>query len=213
MNDLAVWRAVLGQRKSYRGDNISSLVATHRELGDYVLFCAVPMSFCSPRPRPTQIGYMDCPSSSPYVKDVFHSYMVGGRREAVNPEATGTKAAAHYECKLGTGQIAVIGLRLVDSLCPIAYLAGRFGTAGAAGVVSGNGGLREVVVSVFCGGEMYLHAGQVPLGASSLSVEKALQNYLLGGNAETPLVHRRAAADFLEKTDTLGSDQQHTLVV
>jgi hypothetical protein len=99
----------------------------------------------------------------------------------------------------------------LDSLCPIADLAGR--TAGAAGVVSGNGGLREVVVSVFFGGEMYLHAGQVILGASSLSAEKALQDYLLVGNAATPFVLRRGAADFIEKTDTLGSDQQHTLVV
>ena len=102
----------------------------------------------------------------------------------------------------------------MDSLGPIADLAGRFGTAGAARAVSDNGGLREVVVPVFSGRrEMYLHAGRVTLGASLLSVENALQDYFLVGGAKTSFVPGPGAADFIEKTDTLGSDQLHTLLM
>ena len=36
------------------------------------------------------------PNESPYVKDAFHDYVIQGRSDAVNPAATGTKAAAHY---------------------------------------------------------------------------------------------------------------------
>ena len=36
------------------------------------------------------------PNPSPYVKDAFHEYVISGKREAVNPSRTGTKAAAHY---------------------------------------------------------------------------------------------------------------------
>ncbi len=35
-------------------------------------------------------------NASPYVKDAFHAFVVDGRRDAVNPGAFGTKAAAHY---------------------------------------------------------------------------------------------------------------------
>ena len=36
------------------------------------------------------------PNRSPYVKDGINNYVVQGRKDAVNPEEKGTKAAAHY---------------------------------------------------------------------------------------------------------------------
>src|SRR4029078_5248213 len=36
-------------------------------------------------------------------------------RDAVNPEHTGTKAAAHYQLTIGAGETAVVRLRLVNS--------------------------------------------------------------------------------------------------
>ena len=38
--------------------------------------------------------------------------MVAGRQDAVNPNRTGTKAAAHYEIRVGAGATAIIRLRL-----------------------------------------------------------------------------------------------------
>jgi hypothetical protein len=53
------------------------------------------------------------PNSQPYVKDAFHEAVVGGRSEALNPAAVGTKTAPHYAATLGPGDAWSIRLRLV----------------------------------------------------------------------------------------------------
>ncbi|KAM3098250.1 MGH1-like glycoside hydrolase domain-containing protein [Phormidesmis sp. 146-12] len=55
-----------------------------------------------------------CPNPSPYVKDSIHEYVMQGRKEAVNPEQTGTKAAAHYQFTIEAGATKTIQLRLSD---------------------------------------------------------------------------------------------------
>jgi hypothetical protein len=52
---------------------------------------------------------------SPYVKDGINDYIVHHDKEAVNPQLTGTKAAAHYKRTIGSGETAVVRLRLADS--------------------------------------------------------------------------------------------------
>jgi len=64
----------------------------------------------------------------------------------------------------------------------------------------GDGGFCSVAV-----GRIHLHALQVTLDESSLSVEKALHAYLLVGNAEA-FVDGPSATDLIEKADTLCSD-------
>ena len=49
---------------------------------------------------------------TPWVKDAFHEYVVRGRTEAVNPEGTGTKAAAHYAPVVPAGGAVTLELRL-----------------------------------------------------------------------------------------------------
>jgi hypothetical protein len=49
---------------------------------------------------------------TPYVKDAFHRYVVQGERQAVNPDAKGTKACAWYRLSLGAGGSEVLRLRL-----------------------------------------------------------------------------------------------------
>ena len=51
---------------------------------------------------------------SPYVKDAFHDYVVGGRKEAVNPALEGTKAALHYSFEIPAGKEVVVKLRLAS---------------------------------------------------------------------------------------------------
>jgi len=53
-------------------------------------------------------------NTSPYVKDAFHNYVIHGKQDAVNPEQTGTKAAAHYAPIVGPGGSATIRLRLTN---------------------------------------------------------------------------------------------------
>jgi hypothetical protein len=57
----------------------------------------------------------DAPNSTPYVKDAFHDAVVGGRRDAVNPALTGTKAALHFTLELPARGTSVIRLRLADA--------------------------------------------------------------------------------------------------
>ena len=49
-----------------------------------------------------------------YYKDAFHDYVVRGDRSAVNPEQTGTKAAAHYVLKVPAHGSTRVRLRLAD---------------------------------------------------------------------------------------------------
>ncbi len=53
-------------------------------------------------------------SRTPYVKDAFHRYVIGGEREAVNPAMRGTKSAAHYAAEIAPGKGRTIRLRLLD---------------------------------------------------------------------------------------------------
>ena len=51
-------------------------------------------------------------NASPYAKDSIGDFVVGGRREAVNPALKGTKCSAHFELDLGPGEERVARLRL-----------------------------------------------------------------------------------------------------
>ena len=49
---------------------------------------------------------------TPYVKDSIDSFVVHGRKEAVNPDKTGTKVAADYRLTIQPGACQVLRLRL-----------------------------------------------------------------------------------------------------
>ena len=53
-----------------------------------------------------------------YAKDGIHDYLVHGKKEAVNPYQTGTKAAAHYPLTMAPGESVTIKLRFTDSEWP-----------------------------------------------------------------------------------------------
>jgi len=52
------------------------------------------------------------PNVVPHTKDAFHDYVVRGQRDTVNPELTGTKAAAHYRLMVPARGRKIIRLRL-----------------------------------------------------------------------------------------------------
>ena len=56
----------------------------------------------------------DLPQGSPYVKDSFHEYVIGGVKQAVNPAQKGTKCAARYRSKIGPGGSVTLRLRLTN---------------------------------------------------------------------------------------------------
>ncbi|HEX4933863.1 MAG TPA: hypothetical protein VFV33_11825, partial [Gemmatimonadaceae bacterium] len=51
-------------------------------------------------------------NATPYVKDAFHAYVIGGRRDAVNPGRSGTKVAALYALVVPARGAQTIRLRL-----------------------------------------------------------------------------------------------------
>src|SRR6516165_8888383 len=52
------------------------------------------------------------PNGQRFAKDAFHEYVVHGRGEAVNPQNTGTKFAAHYVLEIEPGKSEVVRLRV-----------------------------------------------------------------------------------------------------
>ena len=70
--------------------------AEHEELGRRWLYCAgeAPVLFTENETNNQRI--FGTANGSPYVKDGIDRYLVHGETGAVNPDRTGTKAAAHH---------------------------------------------------------------------------------------------------------------------
>ena len=93
---------------------VSTLIARHWNLGEYALYCpgADELLFTENESNSERLFGVQPPT--PYVKDAFHEYLVNGRRAAVNPAGTGTKAAARYTRTVNSGETITIDLRLVS---------------------------------------------------------------------------------------------------
>ncbi len=86
--------------------------ASHERVGDYI-FVSDPKVELLFTDNETNTQRLWGPAnSSRYVKDAFHEYVINKRKERVNPEKTGTKAAAHYELEIPAGGSKVLRLRL-----------------------------------------------------------------------------------------------------
>jgi hypothetical protein len=54
------------------------------------------------------------PTGSPYVKDSFHDYVIGGVKSAVNPAQKGTKCAARFHSEIAPGGSVTLRLRMTS---------------------------------------------------------------------------------------------------
>ena len=86
--------------------------ASHPDLGDWRLRAdgSAELLFCENETNNERL--FGAPNASPFVKDGINDFVVSGRQDAVNPERTGTKLAAHHVLELGPGQSASIRVRL-----------------------------------------------------------------------------------------------------
>jgi hypothetical protein len=101
--------------KQLAARNSSTVVAaSHPELGSRYLHCEgnVPLLFTENETNNERI--FGTPNTSRYVKDALNNYVVNGKRDAVNPELTGTKVAPYYQVIVGAGDAVTIRLRLSD---------------------------------------------------------------------------------------------------
>ena len=62
---------------------------------------------------------------TPFVKDGINNFIVHGQTDAVNPQKTGTKAAAHYRLTVPAGKCEVVRLRLTPESVPLALPTGK----------------------------------------------------------------------------------------
>jgi len=86
--------------------------AAHAQLGDRTLDCEGKPELLFTENESNASRLWGQANPSPYVKDAFHEYVVSGKKEAVNPSKTGTKAAAHYRLEVPAGGSKVVRLRL-----------------------------------------------------------------------------------------------------
>jgi hypothetical protein len=113
------WSWQLGsERPEIAASQKRTVLVRHPELGAYhvhgdgepaLLFCDNDTN--APR-------LFDSNGTPGYYKDAFHDYLVAGRRDAVNPARTGTKAAFHYPLMVPAGGSASVRLRLTNAPGP-----------------------------------------------------------------------------------------------
>jgi hypothetical protein len=109
----------IGQPKGVlTADRGSVISARHPELGDLELHCEGQPELLFTDNETNTERLWGVPNASPFVKDAFHQYLVEGRHETVNPEYTGTKAAAHYVLTVPARGKTGIGLRLCRAGAP-----------------------------------------------------------------------------------------------
>jgi hypothetical protein len=93
-------------------NGVAVVEARHERLGTWQLSCdgAGELLFTDNETNRARLSGQ--PNASPYVKDGINEYVVHGKREAVNPDRNGTKAAAHYQLTVPPGESRTIRLRL-----------------------------------------------------------------------------------------------------
>jgi hypothetical protein len=90
------------------------VVASHPDLGERYLYCEGDAELLFTENETNNERIFGTANQSPYVKDGINNYVVEGKKNAVNPEKTGTKSAAHYQLNVGAGRAATVRLRLTD---------------------------------------------------------------------------------------------------
>ncbi len=104
----AITKAAGGNKQS------GALLTNHHTLGQYALhFSGADELLFTENETNTQRLY-GTPSPTPYIKDAFHRYVINGEREAVNPAATGTKAAIRFHRTVKPNETLTIDLRLAS---------------------------------------------------------------------------------------------------
>jgi hypothetical protein len=109
------WGQAPAPRPVLRQSGPATVTASHPGLGDRFLSCEGAAELLFTENETNTERLFGTPNRTRYVKDGIDSYIVHGRREAVNPDRTGTKMAAHYPLTVGAGEQRTIRLRLHDA--------------------------------------------------------------------------------------------------
>ena len=95
-----------------RQPGMLALTAEHPQLGLYHFWAESAQDLLFTENDTNSELLFGSPNPSPYVKDAFHRFLIHGDTGAVNPDATGTKAAAHFVEEIPPGESRVFRWRL-----------------------------------------------------------------------------------------------------
>src|SRR5688572_18181558 len=106
------WSWKNGAAKPELTVNDGSVAAKHPDLGGYRLYCEgrPGLLFCDNETNVRRFYGQN--EARGHFKDAFNDYVIAGNKEAVNPQQTGTKAAAHFEMPVAAKGAVTIRLRL-----------------------------------------------------------------------------------------------------
>jgi len=93
----------------------NTITIEHRQLGEIILHCDnnPQLLFCDNETNTQRLYGVD--GNNKYHKDGINNFIVNGQNAAVNPEMSGTRAAANYDITVKAGQTETILLRLEPS--------------------------------------------------------------------------------------------------
>ncbi|RPI82698.1 MAG: glucosidase [Chloroflexi bacterium] len=94
--------------------NMGTIIISHPTLGDYTLYSEGDTPILVTENETNEERIFGVQNPTPYVKDGINEYVVNDRKDAVNPERTGTKASAHYILEMEPGKAQTVRLRLTD---------------------------------------------------------------------------------------------------
>jgi len=101
-------------RKTDGPQNCQCVEVQHRQYGKRWLLCAGQPQLLFTENETNYERIFGGKSSTPFVKDAFHEYLIHKNQAAINPQQTGTKMAAYYPITLASGDSTTLKLRLTD---------------------------------------------------------------------------------------------------
>lgn len=115
-NDWSSWIAGPKEKPKMKQIAPGVVQAIHEVLGDYYLYCenATSLLFTENETNNQRL-FPEFPNESRYVKDGINDYVTKGQTNAVNPEGSGTKVAAHYQFQVQPGSTVEVHLRLTTA--------------------------------------------------------------------------------------------------
>jgi hypothetical protein len=107
-------------------DGTTRILVEHETLGRYHLACDGEPELLFTDNETNAAALFAAKNESAFVKDAFHQYVVHGRADAVNPERSGTKAAARYRRTIEPGASEELRLRLSTDAAGLADFGADF---------------------------------------------------------------------------------------
>jgi len=93
----------------------TTIAATDAQLGDCYLYCEGRPVLLFTENETNNRRLFGGANPTPHVKDGINDCVVADRQNAINPDNTGTKAAAHYQLRVGARATVVVRLRLSNA--------------------------------------------------------------------------------------------------